>query len=50
LTDAELLGINIVFCNRKPKAECFKADVWIDDNPLMIPSSDSLLMMSLGNR
>lgn len=40
--DAQAMGIDIVFCNRKPKQECFKADVWIDDKPLAIPTPDAM--------
>jgi hypothetical protein len=36
--DANAMGIDIVFCDRKPKQECFNADVWIDDTPLAIPT------------
>jgi len=45
--DAGLLGIGVVFCNHKAKSECFKADVWIDDNPLMIPSSAAMRLASM---
>lgn len=40
--DAKAMGIDIVFCNRKPKQECFTADVWIDDTPLAIPTPDAM--------
>lgn len=42
-TDAKRLGIDIVFCFGEPKATKFKADVWIDDSPLYIPSNDAIL-------
>ena len=41
--DAKRLGIDIVFCFGEPKATKFKADVWIDDSPLSIPSDDAIL-------
>lgn len=40
--DAKAMGIDIVFCNTKPKQACFKADVWIDDNPLAIATPDAM--------
>lgn len=40
--DANAMGIDIVFCNRRQKQECFNADVWIDDMPLAIPTSDAM--------
>lgn len=30
-------GVKVVYCNQKPKAECFQADVWVDDCPGAIP-------------
>lgn len=39
LADAELLGIDIVFCNFKQKASQFIADIWIDDSPQYIPEA-----------
>lgn len=49
---AQMLAIDIVYCDARPKSECFKADVWIDDNPLWIPTHqgmrDELRMMDLG--
>lgn len=41
-SDAAAMGIDIVFCNRKPKQECFSADVWIDDTPLAIPTPEAM--------
>lgn len=40
LADAELLGIDIVFCNFKQKASQFIADIWIDDSPQYIPKAE----------
>ena len=40
--DANAMGIEIVFCNGKQKQECFRADVWIDDMPLAIPTEDAM--------
>lgn len=36
--DAETLGIDIVFSGGNPKSSVFKADIWIDDSPVTIPS------------
>lgn len=40
--DARLLDIAIVYTNGKQKADCFNADIWIDDMPYLIPSYDTL--------
>lgn len=48
LTDARTLGIPVVFCGHKAKADCYKADVWIDDSPLTIPSVIAMKMATLG--
>ena len=37
-----LNDIPIVFCNGKQKSTVHRADIWIDDSPLMIPSMDSI--------
>lgn len=42
LGDAETLGIEVVFTNARQKSECFNADIWIDDCPLLIPSEDAM--------
>lgn len=34
--DANQLGIDIVYCNHKPKQEVYNADIWIDDRPATI--------------
>lgn len=44
---AQRHSIDIVYCNAKQKSECFKADVWIDDMPLLIPSMDAMLTTSI---
>lgn len=41
--DAKRLCIDIVFCFGEPKATKFKADVWIDDKPLTIPSDEAIV-------
>lgn len=45
-TDIEVaaneLGIDIVFTSGKQKAHVFKADIWIDDTPVLIPSAVDL--------
>lgn len=33
---AEILGIDIVYCNGKQKQHICYADMWIDDNPILI--------------
>ena len=33
---ANLLGIDVIFCNGSPKNEKIKADIWVDDNPYSI--------------
>lgn len=45
--DAAMLGIEIVYTDGEPKSEHFKADVWIDDNPLWIPSAAAMRMATL---
>lgn len=42
--DAEMLQISIIFTNRKQKADCFKADIWIDDMPHLIPGESSMIL------
>ncbi len=41
--DAKRLAIEVVFCFGEPKSSKFKADVWIDDTPLCIPSDDAIV-------
>lgn len=43
--DAERLNIDIVFTHGQQKSEHFKADVWIDDMPEIIPHAKTLLQM-----
>ena len=38
IEDAYHLKIPIIFTGGKQKSTCFKADIWIDDNPIIIPS------------
>lgn len=47
-SDAERLGIDIVFCNHHQKSHCFKADIWIDDMPILIPTYTELSQMKKG--
>jgi len=42
ITDAKQLGIEIVFTGCGQKSECFKADIWIDDCPITIPSIETM--------
>ena len=42
LTDAKHLDIPIVFSNGKQKSSVIKADIWIDDSPITIPSIDAI--------
>lgn len=47
LQDSDRINIPIIFCNGKPKQEVvdrvnFKVDIWIDDNPLWIPSHNDM--------
>lgn len=37
-------NIDVVFTKGQQKAEVFKADIWIDDMPQLIPSGDTLAM------
>lgn len=48
LGDAKELGIEVVFSNHKQKSGVFKADIWIDDMPILIPSLDELEQMVEG--
>jgi hypothetical protein len=41
--DAKRLGIEVVFCFGEQKISKFKADVWIDDCPLSIPSEEAIV-------
>lgn len=41
--DAKRLNIDIVFCFGEQKISKFKADVWIDDCPLSIPSEEAIV-------
>lgn len=45
--DAQLLGIDIVYTSGGQKADHFKAHVWIDDMPDLIPSEASYRLASL---
>lgn len=45
---AELLGIDIVYTGGRQKQHCFEADIWIDDKPELIPSSNLLQAMYNG--
>ena len=42
-TDAEEMGIDIVYTNGVSKMTVFKADVWIDDRPELIVPLNPLL-------
>ena len=42
ITDAKQLGIEIVFTEGKQKSTCFKADIWIDDSPITVPSIEAM--------
>ena len=48
ISDSKRLGIELVFTNGKQKSSCSSADIWIDDNPVTIPSTASLLLMHRG--
>lgn len=37
-THAKEMGIEVVYCDGKQKSHCYKADIWLDDSPVMIPS------------
>lgn len=50
MADAKALRIPVVFCNHKAKSECYTADVWIDDNPLMIPSRAAIRLCAMEPR
>lgn len=39
-------GVGAIFTNHVQKAECYKADIWIDDMPEVIPTNTNLLIMS----
>ena len=45
LADAEHLCIPVIFSNGEPKSSVFKADIWIDDQPITIPSYEGMLDM-----
>ena len=45
LSDAKNMGIDVVFCSQIPKSEKFTADVWIDDSPLNIISTETMKAM-----
>lgn len=40
--DAFDLGIDVVYTGGKQKSHVFKADIWIDDSPITIPSAVEL--------
>jgi len=48
LSNAHRLGIEVVFTCGKQKANFYNADVWIDDNPVTIPTATSLGSMHKG--
>lgn len=48
LEDAKELGLPVVFSNHKQKAHVFKADIWIDDMPVLIPSYKDMVGMTVG--
>jgi hypothetical protein len=50
LGDAQELGIPVVFSNHRQKSHVFKADIWIDDMPILIPSYDDIAAMEKGCR
>ena len=35
-------SLEVIYCSHVPKEECFKADVWLDDSPLAVPSEKNL--------
>ena len=45
---AKSLDIDVVFTNGKQKAGLFNADIWIDDEPVTIPTSSELYHMHVG--
>ncbi|MFT6988191.1 MAG: hypothetical protein ACJASL_000151 [Paraglaciecola sp.] len=47
-SDAERLGIDIIYTAGKQKQHCFKADVWIDDCPETIVKYTNLCGMKIG--
>lgn len=48
LSDASKLGIEVVFTNGKQKEGVFRADIWIDDDPVTIPVASKLSDMHNG--
>lgn len=42
IADAKYLDIPILFSNGKQKSSVFKADIWIDDTPITIPSLEAM--------
>lgn len=44
--DAKRNNIDIVYTAGKQKSDCFKADVWIDDMPILIPSEDGIVQQA----
>ena len=47
-SDANELGVDVVFTSGEQKAGHFDADVWIDDMPVVIPHAQELLNMYHG--
>lgn len=47
--DAKQLGIDIVYCNYEQKSECYSADIWIDDMPILIPSIEAMKCAVMGS-
>lgn len=45
--DAKAMGVPIIYTAGGQKAEYFKADIWIDDMPFLIPTRDQMLIGSL---
>ncbi len=46
--DATRLGIDIVFCEGRPKQDCYAADIWMDDNPHWILNEETLKRLRNG--
>jgi hypothetical protein len=46
--DAERMNLQIVYTNAKQKQHCFKADIWIDDNPHLVASYANMIGMARG--
>lgn len=48
LEDARSLDIPVIFSNGEPKSSVFNADIWIDDQPVTIPSYEGMFDMLEG--